>query len=322
MSSTLEASVFMGKNYSDNLHSIKHTGENLTSKQMFDISEKFDSRTIRWDFWSVSNHLGKFSMETVVSGQWWRSHQSLACKGLCILRFCVVSWKGESEPNIQYCMGRKVELVQKFTTTQNFGHNWRRTDGIRVEYFPRIHKHCSSSAKSKSSETKWATQHNSKDELSSCRCSMTSYGELQTMNRNVLLTPHLWLCLQKDFQQDVGHSSDLDQKRSCILSVTADHKENRTESLNWWWSNSEKSDTQFSEPRVHCPEERSKAKEVENYRYTSVPMVIQLKLLFAQLILLIWGAVSDLCVEYSACQTRTVRPVLARQPDPLFEPPK
>ena len=35
MSSTLEASVFMGKNYSDNLHSIKITGKNLTLKQMF-----------------------------------------------------------------------------------------------------------------------------------------------------------------------------------------------------------------------------------------------------------------------------------------------
>ena len=40
MSSTLEASVFMGKNYSENLHSIKNTGNNLTLKQMFDISEK------------------------------------------------------------------------------------------------------------------------------------------------------------------------------------------------------------------------------------------------------------------------------------------
>ena len=39
MSSTLQASVFMGKNYSDNWHSIKNT-ENLTMKQMFDISEK------------------------------------------------------------------------------------------------------------------------------------------------------------------------------------------------------------------------------------------------------------------------------------------
>ena len=41
MSSTLEASVFMGKNYSDNLHSINKTGEDLTSKQMFEMSENF-----------------------------------------------------------------------------------------------------------------------------------------------------------------------------------------------------------------------------------------------------------------------------------------
>ena len=40
MSSTLQASVFMVKNYSDNLHSIKSTGKDLTMKQMFDISEK------------------------------------------------------------------------------------------------------------------------------------------------------------------------------------------------------------------------------------------------------------------------------------------
>ena len=39
MSSILEAPVFMGKNYSDNLHSIKNT-KDLTMKQMFDISEK------------------------------------------------------------------------------------------------------------------------------------------------------------------------------------------------------------------------------------------------------------------------------------------
>ena len=39
-SSTLEASVSMGKNYSDNLHSIKNTRKDLTLKQMFDISEK------------------------------------------------------------------------------------------------------------------------------------------------------------------------------------------------------------------------------------------------------------------------------------------
>ena len=57
MSSTLQASVFMGKNYSDNWHSIKNT-EDLTMKQMFDISEKliteqsdeiYGMRTISWE---------------------------------------------------------------------------------------------------------------------------------------------------------------------------------------------------------------------------------------------------------------------------------
>ena len=42
MSSTLRESVFMGKNYSDNWHSIKNT-EDLTLKHMFDISEKLIS---------------------------------------------------------------------------------------------------------------------------------------------------------------------------------------------------------------------------------------------------------------------------------------
>ena len=150
------------------------------------------------------------------------------------------------------------------------------------------------------------------------------HEDLKTKNRNAMLMPHWFFFLQKDSHQDVGHSSDLDQKRSGILLTLTDHKENGTESLNRWWSDSEKADTQFSEPQVHCPEERSKAKEVENYQYTSVPMEIRLKLFFAQLFLFnqrsICGAVSDLCDGYRACQARMGRPVLAGQSDPLFEP--
>ena len=39
---TLESAVFMGKNYSDNWHSIKNT-KDFTMKQMFDISAKLVS---------------------------------------------------------------------------------------------------------------------------------------------------------------------------------------------------------------------------------------------------------------------------------------
>ena len=61
---------------------------------------------------------------------------------------------------------------------------------------------------------------------------MTSYGDVKTMNGNAVPTPHWCLYLQKVSQQDVGHSSDLDQKRSGILFALTDHKENGTESLN------------------------------------------------------------------------------------------
>ena len=57
MSVTLESAGFMGKNYSDNWHSIKNT-KDLSMKQMFDISEKLVSeqsdeiygvKTINWE---------------------------------------------------------------------------------------------------------------------------------------------------------------------------------------------------------------------------------------------------------------------------------
>ena len=164
MSSTLEASVFMGKNYSEKLRSIENTGKNLTSKQMFEISEKLILEQSDEIFWSVSNQLEKFSREAIIFGQWWRRHQSLACEGSCIFGFCVMSWKGESEPNIEYCLGRKIELVQRFTTVQNFGHNWRRSDGIRVEYFPRIHHIAARQQSPRVHDQNGATHHNSKDD--------------------------------------------------------------------------------------------------------------------------------------------------------------
>ena len=98
----------MGKNYSDNLHSIKNTGKDLTMKQMFDISEKLMTKqsdeihgmsTINWEH-SSWKHLSLVGDEKVIS--------LLHTKGLRILRFCIMSWKGEREPTIKHCMGRKI----------------------------------------------------------------------------------------------------------------------------------------------------------------------------------------------------------------------
>ena len=75
MSSTLEASVLMGKNYLEFLHSIKNTGKDLTMKQMFDISEKLISEQpdeiygVSTIYWSDSawKHFSLIGDEEVIS---------------------------------------------------------------------------------------------------------------------------------------------------------------------------------------------------------------------------------------------------------------
>ena len=149
MSSTLEASVFMGNNYSVTFH--QNTKKNITLKKMFEISEQlilkqsdeiFGVSQISWEN-SPWKQLSLVNDEEVISlslAKVYVFSDSVLCLG-----------EGESEPNIQYCLGATVGMVQRFITIQSFGHNRRRTDGIRVEYFHRDPLHWSLSVKSKSS---------------------------------------------------------------------------------------------------------------------------------------------------------------------------
>ena len=66
-------------------------------------------------------------------------------------------------------------------------------------------------------------------------------------------------------------------------------------------------DTQFSEPRVHCPEERLKAKEVENYQCTSLLMEIRLKL-FRTIISVDQLSTSSVSTEQSQICVRNTKP--------------
>ena len=151
------------------------------------------------------------------------------------------------------------------------------------------------------------------------------------MKKNANQTPTSVLFMRQDFQQDVGHSSDLDQKRYGIHPVLKDHKENETKSLimfgeigedspqGEWDKMAElmmlKADTQYSDPRVHCPEECLKAKVVENCRSTIAPTRERLKLFFAQLFLLI----SSVFTEQSQIGVKTVALAMIEQGDLLWK---
>ena len=53
--------------------------------------------------------------------------------------------------------------------------------------------------------------------------------DLKTIKKNGSQVLNSFLSMQRDLEQDNGHSSDLDQKRSGTLLVETVHKENRTE---------------------------------------------------------------------------------------------
>ena len=121
MSSTLESSVFMGKNYSDNWHSIKNT-KDLTMKQMFDISAKLVSeqdeiygvKTIDREN-SSWTYLSLIGDEQVISLQRTKVYvfsDSVLCLG-----------KMHENHPIKHCMRTKIGVVQKYTGIQNLGQN-------------------------------------------------------------------------------------------------------------------------------------------------------------------------------------------------------
>ena len=68
-------------------------------------------------------------------------------------------------------------------------------------------------------------------------------------------------------------------------------------------------------PRVHCPEERSKAKVVENYQYTFALIRERLKLFFAQLFLLI----SSVFTEQSQTCVKNAKPAMLEQGDLFWQ---
>ena len=250
-------------------------------------------------------------METFIFDWWWRSHQSLARKGFRIFRFCVMSWKDEREPTNQILSGKtswrgskvhhNTELWRQLVVSQ-----WN-SSGIFSQDSP----HCSSATKSKSSCQKWAkSQNNFQDGSSSCRCSTTSHRGSKDNEQECELNAKF---MRKGFHQENGYSSDLDQKRSAILFIIANHKENGRESQNWWWSKFSESGTPslpFHESIVPRNAQKQRWWKIIN-TLLRIVSINQLS---------IYGAVSDLREEYKSCHVRTGRLVLAGQSDPLFVP--
>ena len=153
---------------------------------------------------------------------------------------------------------------------------------------------------------------------------MTSYGDLKTMNGNALLTPQLVTLLAKRFP--AGRWSFLgpgSEKKWCSSYNERPQGE--------WDRVAELMMIKFREGghtvfRARSPLSRGTLKSKGGGKISihfcadgdTIETVFRTIISVDQLS--IYGAVSDVCEEYSTCQTRTERPVLAGQSDPLFAP--
>ena len=202
------------------------------------------------------------------------------CMSFQILCLCL--GKMNQNPTSNSAWEEKLSWFKSFITIQNFGHNWWWADGIWVEYFPRIH-HIA------------ALQQSPKSFMSKTSDPLEFKGRIIFMS---MFNDISWWC--EDNERECSANADLvsknarrfpagrwsflgSEKKVVFYSCWQTTRRMGTESLCWWRSNSEKADTQFSEPRVHCPRGTLKSKR----RWEIINTLLcwcwkRLKLFFAQ----------------------------------------
>ena len=327
MSSTLKASVFRGKNYSENLHSIKNTGNNLTLKQMFDISEKlivgqsdeiFGVTPINWEN-SSWKQLSLVSDEEVISLSYAKVYvfsDSVLCFG-----------KMNQNPTSNSAWEEKLSWFKSSSQYRTLD----TIDAEPMEFVWNISQdspHCSSTTKSKSSCLKLAIK---PEQFQGRIIFMSMFNDI------------IWW--SKDNENCIANSTlvSLFAKKNpagrLVISQTWIRKEvvfhlqwktTRRMGQSRWIDDDQirrKRTTSFPSHESIVPRNAKKQRRWEIIKHfcadlETITTVFRTIIFVNQLS--IHGAVSDLCNEYRICQTRTGRLVLAvlmKTPTPSTEDP-
>ena len=272
MSVTMESAVFMGKNFQNNQNSIVNTAD-LTLKQMFDISAKLVAEqdeisgleTIgrekhSWKFLSI---IGDERIINLQRPKVYVFSDSVWCLG-----------KIHQNPESNEAWKKRIEWI---TSSQSY----RDFDGIIGEptefewnIFPGFDT-LQLCGKVKSEQIGRNTRNFHR------KNSLYVNVQRHSMNKNVWHTLESYLCMQGSLVQDNGHSLVPVLRKSGTPSKRTVHKESGTISRRRCWWNSPKADVRFSVLRPHCLEVNSKAKDMENCRFTLLPLRKQLRLFFA-----------------------------------------
>ena len=145
---------------------------------------------------------------------------------------------------------------------------------------------------------------------------MTSYGELKTMNRKCIANATLVSLFAKRFPAGRWSFLGPGSEKKWYSTYNERPRGEWVRVAELMMIQFRESGHPVSEPRVHCLEERKKSKgRGGNYRHTSVPMGIRLKLFSAQLFL----SISSVSTEQSQMCVRNWVPVKQERRDPCWQ---
>ena len=250
--------------------------KDLTLKQMFAIFAKLITEQsdvfMEW-FQQIGNtlHVGIYL--------WWVSHAKVYEFSWSVL--CLERW---GRIHNQILFGGKVDVVQKFITIQGFGHSWWWANGIQVQHFPRIH-HSAALLQSPRVLAKigWDTRY-----LFTGRIIMSMMNDISWRSEDI----------QQDTKWYFTHGSrprgkwDRVAELMMVNFAESGHPVFRV-------SSPLSRGTLKRKGRGKLSEQTSSALKKERLKlFRTTISVYELS---------IYGAVSDLCDEYSACQGRTVK---------------
>ena len=323
MSSTLEASVLVGKIYSENLHSIKNTGNDLTLKQMFDISEKlivgqsdeiYGVSQINWED-SPWRQLSLVNDEEVIS----LSHTKVYVFSDSVLCIGKVNQKPTSNTVWE-------EKLTWFNDSPQY-RTLDTIDGDLMEFECNIFPGFNTLQLSHKVQ-EFMTKMGDPSQFQGRIIFMSMFKDIiwgsEDNERECVANAIVVILLAKRFP--AGRLSFLGPGSETKWSSTYIDRP-RGE----WDRVAESMMIRFGESghpvfRATSPWSRGTLKSKGGGKLSThfcadgETIETVFRTIFSVNQLTIYGAVSDLCDEYRACQTGTVRPVLAEQYDPLFAP--
>ena len=193
---------------------------------------KNQMRSMEWRQWTAKTLHGSICLWLVVN----KSSVFSAQKSTYFQILCCV-WVRYTRTLAQPQHGKKDwAWFKKFTGIQKLGQNWWWVNWIRVKYFRRI-RHIAAQPQSSrvTVEIGWNTREFYRTSYLHVDVQRRLMGIERQQGKNANQMLNSFLYLQKDSEQDNGHSLDLDQNRNGTLSVKIVHKVNGTKWPKRWW---------------------------------------------------------------------------------------